>query len=114
MGLTILIPGFAIIALAHGSGMLYGGLFLMAVGSALAMPSLSSLVSRYAPGDRQGLALGSNRSIASLARAVGPIASALLYWKIGSGASYGVGAVLFLVPLVLCLRLPPPSDPVPG
>lgn len=110
-GLTALIPGFVAIGATQSSGLLYAGLFLMALGSALAMPSLSSLASRYAPGDRQGLALGTNRSLGSLARAVGPIGSSLLYWKIGSGASYWIGAGLILWPLALCLGLPPvPAD----
>ena len=71
------------------------------------MPSLSSLASRYVPSDRQGLALGINRSLGSLARAVGPIASGLLYWKVGSGASYWIGAGLIAWPLGLCFALPP-------
>lgn len=109
-GLAAQIPGFVAIGLCRSTGMLYTGLFLMAVGSALAMPSLSSLASRYAPGDRQGLALGSNRSLGSLARAVGPIGSSLLYWKVGSGASYGIGAALLLWPLLLCFGLPPVTE----
>ena len=107
LGLGALVPGFVTIGLTQSSGVLYAGLFLMALGSALAMPSLSSLASRYAPGDRQGLALGTNRSLGSLARAVGPIASSLLYWRVGSGASYWIGAGLLLWPLALCLGLPP-------
>jgi MFS family permease len=116
LGLAALIPGFAAIGEAHGPGLLYAGLFLMALGSALAMPSLSSLASRYAPSDRQGLALGTNRSLGSLARAVGPLASSLLYWRVGSGASYWLGAVLLLWPLCLCLALPvvPEEQPLQG
>jgi len=110
LGLAILIPGFAAIGAAHSGAVLYAGLFLMAVGSALAMPALSTLASRYAPADRQGLALGTNRSLGSLARAVGPLASSLLYWRLGSGASYWLGAALLLWPLYLCLALPPVPD----
>jgi MFS family permease len=118
LGLCALVPGFGAIGLAHSEGLLYAGLFLMATGSALAMPALSSLASRYAPSDRQGLALGTNRSFGSLARAVGPLGSSLLYWRLGSGASYALGALLLVWPLVLCFALPPvPVDPlqeVPG
>jgi MFS family permease len=109
-GLVALIPGFVLIGLVgvtRSAGLLYAGLFFMALGSALAMPSLSSLASRYAPDDRQGLALGTNRSLGSLARAVGPLGSSLLYWRIGSGASYWIGAGILLWPLALCLGLPP-------
>jgi MFS family permease len=107
LGLAALVPGFVAIGATHSSGLLYTGLFLMAVGSALAMPALSALTSRYAPDDRQGLALGTNRSLGSLARAVGPLASSLLYWRLGSGASYWIGAGLLLWPVALCFGLPP-------
>jgi MFS family permease len=106
-GLVVLVPGFAAIGLAQSAFVLYAGVFLMAVGSALAMPALSSLASRYAPDDRQGLALGTNRSMGALARAVGPLASSLLYWKAGSAASYWIGAALLLWPILLCFGLPP-------
>lgn len=113
LGLAALVPGFAAIGLAHSAGLLYAGLFLMALGSALAMPSLSSLASRYAPSDRQGLALGTNRSLGSLARAVGPFGSSLLYWRMGSSASYWIGALLLFWPLALCFALPAvPEEPL--
>lgn len=115
VGLAVLCPGFVAIGLAHSAPVLYLGLFLMSVGSALAMPSLSSLTSRYAPDDRQGLALGTNRSLGSLARAIGPLGSSLLYWRVGSGASYLVGAALLLWPLALAFGLPPvPERPASG
>src|SRR5204863_1779 len=80
------------VGLAYSAGMLYAGLGLMAVGSALAMPCVSSLASRYAPADRQGLALGTNRSMMALARALGPVAAGAIYWKFGSTAAYLVAA----------------------
>ena len=106
-GLFLLVPGFFLIGAAHANATLYAGVVLMAIGSALSMPSLSSLASRYAPSDRQGLALGTNRSLGSLARAVGPLASSLAYWKIGSGASYHLGALFLLWPILLAVGLPP-------
>ena len=106
-GLLLLVPGFFLIGAAHSGATLYSGVVLMAIGSALSMPSLSSLASRYAPSDRQGLALGTNRSLGSLARAVGPLASSLAYWKIGSGASYHLGALFLLWPILLAFGLPP-------
>jgi len=110
-GLVVLAPGFALIGAAGGSGVLYAGLFLMAVGSALAMPCLSSLVSRYAPSQRQGLALGAFRSLGSLSRAIGPLLGGVMYWSLGSAAPYYAGAAFVLVPAAIALALPPvPSD----
>lgn len=116
LGLLVLVPGFAGVAFASASASLYTGLGLMAVGSALAMPCLSALASRYAPADRQGLALGTNRSMMALARVIGPIAASLTYWKFGSTAAYLGAAAVSVLPVFLILGLPPvpTNDPVPA
>lgn len=111
LGMALTVPGFAIVGAAHSVGVLYAGLFLLATGSAFVMPNLSALVSRYSPDERQGLALGIFRSLGSLARAIGPIAGGLLYFKLGGWGPYGVGALIALVPLFMSLKLPaPPED----
>jgi MFS family permease len=110
-GISLTLPGLALVGSAQSSLMLYAGLGLLAVGSALVMPCLSALVSRYTPADRQGFALGVFRSLGALARAIGPFLGGLLYWRMGSGAPYYVGAVLLIVPLAMCASLPPvPED----
>lgn len=106
-GLLVLVPGYAGVALAGSVGVLYAGLGLMAIGSALAMPCLSSLASRYVPTDRQGLALGTNRSMMALARTLGPVAASLAYWRFGSTAAYLGAALISALPALLTLRLPP-------
>lgn len=114
-GIALTVPGYVIVGAAGTTATLYAGLAFLALGSAFVMPSLSALVSRYSPEDRQGLALGVFRSLGSLARAIGPIAGGLLYWRLGSFGPYYVGAALTLVPLVLARRLPPvPDSPDPG
>jgi len=111
LGMALTVPGFVVVGAAHDVPRLYQGLALLAVGSAFVMPSLSSLVSRYSPAERQGLALGIFRSMGSLARALGPIAGGLLYFRLGGWGPYYVGAVVALVPLLMALRLPaPPPD----
>jgi predicted MFS family arabinose efflux permease len=110
VGVLLVVPGFLLIGLAASEGRLYAGLALMAVGSALTMPCLSSLVSRYAPPDRQGLAMGSFRSAGALSRAVGPVAGGLLYWSVGSWGPFLLGAAFMLLPLGLALGLPRPPD----
>lgn len=114
-GQALILPSFVLVGLAQGSGTLYLGLFLMAVGSALIVPSLSALVSRYAPPERQGLALGSFRSVGSLARALGPLVGGVLYWRLGSASPYLAAAVVVLLPAWLSLGLAEPEDaPAPG
>jgi MFS family permease len=107
-GISLTLPGFVLVGLAGGGGTLYAGLTLLAIGSAFVMPCLSSLVSRYTPSDRQGLALGVFSSAGALARAVGPIGGGVLYWSLGSRAPYLLGAGLLVLPLYLARRLPAP------
>lgn len=109
MGLAMVIPGFLLVGFARSPGMLYTGLAAMSFGSALATPTLSALVSQYAPRDQQGLALGLFRSLSSLSRAIGPLLGGLLYWRFGGESPYVVGAILVLLPLLLALGLPAPE-----
>ena len=116
VGLIALLPGFIFIGLASSVFALYAGLGFMAVGSALAMPCFSSLVSRYAPEEVQGLVLGSFRSVGALSRAIGPLLGGSLYWLLGSRMPYLVGAGLIIIPILLAVGLPPipksePSTP---
>jgi MFS family permease len=114
IGLCLPMPGFVLIGTTYSSAQLYLGLTFMALGSSLAMPSLSSLASRYAPAERQGLALGGLRSAGALARAVGPLLGGLFFWKLGSASPYVAGAAALVVPLLLAARLPPIADEAPA
>ena len=109
-GVCCTLPGFLIIGNAASTEVLYGGLLLMTAGSGMTMPSLNSLVSRYTPGDRQGLSLGVFRSLGSLSRALGPIMGGLLYWKFDSSMPFWVGAAFLVVPFFMALGLPPVPD----
>jgi len=109
LGMALTLPGFLAVGWAQSVGVLYLGLGLLSVGSAFVMPTLSALVSRYVPADRQGLAMGVFRSMGSLARAVGPLMGGILYWKLGSWGPYMVGAAIALVPLYLVVGLPEPT-----
>jgi MFS family permease len=113
-GLAVIAPGFVLIGFAQGQGMLYAGLACMAVGSALVMPCLSALVSRYAPAHEQGLALGTFRSVGALSRGIGPLLGGILYWRLGSLGPYLLGAAFLALPLAIALRLPPPPEAPAG
>ena len=105
-GLAVLLPGLVAVGLAATVAMLYLGLGLMAVGSALAIPTLGSLVSRYAPSHAQGRVLGSFRSAGALARAIGPVLGGVLFWLHGAKAPYYAGAAFLLLPLLIASTLP--------
>ncbi len=109
-GLLMVIPGLAILGIAGAPLWMYIGLGLLGVGGALANPSLTGLASLYAPEQRQGELLGVFRSLGSLARAIGPLVAAILYWRWGSQWSYFGGALLLVLPLLLVRRLPAARD----
>lgn len=115
LGLLLVVPGFVLVGLVPDGGggragtQLYIGLGLLATGSAMVMPCLSALVSRYASDGRQGLVQGTFRSMGSLARALGPFLGGLAYWSLSSSAPYLLGAGLMLVPLALVAGLPAPK-----
>ena len=106
MGLVMLIPGLLLTGTAMSPVPFYGGLGLLAVGSALVSPCLSALVSLYTPSDRQGDVLGRFRSLGALSRALAPILAGVVYWKIGASWPYYGGALVMLAPLLLATRLP--------
>lgn len=65
-----------------------------ACGMSLAMPNISSLISRSSPPDRQGAMLGLNMAAGSMARIVGPIVAGALYSAVGPNWPFLIGAVL--------------------
>ncbi|MEZ5976221.1 MAG: MFS transporter [Planctomycetota bacterium] len=113
-GMVATLPGLILVGLTQSSGMLYGGLFFLAVGSAMVMPCLSALVSRYAPPSEQGLALGVFRSLGSLSRAIGPMIGGLLFYAVKPWAPYLFGAAALIWPILLTKGLPKPDPDLPS
>jgi MFS transporter, DHA1 family, tetracycline resistance protein len=81
---------------------------LIAGGSGLITPSVSSYVSRRAGPTTQGTMLGTLQSLSALARVVGPAVGGLLYQAIAPAAPYYAGAVGMVVAALLAIGLPPP------
>ncbi len=106
VGFGILGAGLVVVGVAATQTVMYLGLTLLAVGTALASPALTSLVSLYAPEHRQGEILGVFRSLGALGRAIAPIIASLLYWRYGSTLPYVGGALAMLIPLSLSFGLP--------
>jgi ferrochelatase len=107
-GLVTIIPGLVILAFAKVGWMLYLGLFFLAMGSAMIIPCLTSLISFYSPRHMQGQSLGIFRSLGALGRVIGPVYASLVYWKFGSVNAYLIGAALIFIPALLVKKLPPP------
>ena len=105
-GLILVAAGMLLTGLSAGQAGFYGGLALLAVGSGLAIPSLASLVSLYAPDERQGEVQGVFRSLGALARAVGPIVACAVYWEYGPVALYVACAMVLVPALAMGAGLP--------
>ena len=77
----------------------------LGVGSGLAQPNLSSLISKAAPAALAGGIFGITQSLGAIARIIGPIVGNELY-EHGHWIPYALGAVLMLVPLFMAQRVP--------
>ena len=114
-GLTSEAMGFALLGAApHVSAApraaLYAASVLIALGSGLVSPSVSSYVSRRSSSSTQGLMLGTLQSLSALARVLGPAIGGLLYQTIAPGAPYFAGAAGMLVAAILASGLRPTTD----
>ena len=108
-GLACGVAAFLALAMAMQLGLFFGALALMAFSIGLASPTLSALVSLYSKESDQGANLGIFRSAGSLARAIGPLLAAFVYFVYGSQSAYLFGAIVVVIPLVLAIKLPKPE-----
>ncbi|MCA9488377.1 MAG: MFS transporter [Myxococcales bacterium] len=79
---------------ANGWGPIVIGCILLAIGTSLSNPSMTSLVSRSTDAEEQGRVLGVNQSLAALARAVAPTAGGFLYAHWFFGGAFAAGALI--------------------
>jgi MFS transporter, DHA1 family, tetracycline resistance protein len=99
-GLALMGAAFIVAGLVPPVGLFLVMMGMIAVGSGLITPSLSSLVSVATPADEQGRILGVYQSLGSLGRAVGPFLGGLLYDVVSPGAPlWAAGTVLVLASL---------------
>ena len=120
LGMLIAAVAFIVVAqiphvpAADGNGsktVFYLGLGLISFATGLILPSVSALVSLYSDASEQGRNLGILRSAGSLARVVGPITAALLYFYFGSHFWVYLGGALLMLPAIWIVRgLPDPAS----
>jgi MFS transporter, DHA1 family, tetracycline resistance protein len=89
------------------TGMLMSTLLLClgALGTSVAFPNVSALISRTADPDSQGQLLGLNNATGALARVVGPLAAGLTFADIHRDGQYVLGAALLVPAIWLALRV---------
>jgi MFS family permease len=108
-GLGFGVVAFLLLSKSDTQILFYLSLTLMAFAGGLVNPSLTSLVSLYSSDDKQGAHLGLFRSAGSLARAIGPLFAAGLYWYFGADVAYLFAGLVILIPLVRSFSLPAPN-----
>ena len=108
-GLCFGVAAFIALAFAAKLGLFFLALAALAFSIGLVSPTLSALVSLYSDEAEQGAALGVFRSAGSLARAIGPLVAAFVYFAYGSQSAYLFGALVVVIPLVMALKLPQPE-----
>jgi MFS family permease len=109
IGIGCGIAAFLLLAVALRLGLFFAALAIMATSIGLVSPTLSALVSLYTEEAEQGAALGVFRSAGSLARAIGPLVAAFVYFAYGSQSAYLFGTLIVVAPFLLALNLPKPS-----
>jgi DHA1 family tetracycline resistance protein-like MFS transporter len=104
---------------SNGRVVLFAGAGLIAFGSGLLTPSVSSYVSRRADSASQGVTLGAFQSAGALARVFGPAGGGFFYENIGRAAPYFLGSAGMVFAAALALALdqvarPPRSERQPS
>jgi len=111
----LFLQALGLVTLPYGGGTpgLYGACVPLAIGSGLANPALSALLSRRARDEDQGGILGMGQSAAALGRIAGPISATNAYEHVWYAAPYLGGAALLVLTAAVGLTLRRPT-PGPG
>jgi multidrug resistance protein len=121
MGTALLALGMLFLPAARSLAVLLVALVPITSGNGFAMPTLSALVSKVAPRERQGELLGVAQSMSSLARVVGPWFGGLVFERFGKSAPYYAGGAVMAASCLLAaaalrslvLRAQPAPEPEP-
>jgi MFS family permease len=107
VGVLLQLVAFAGIAAAAswGRGALYAACACLALGNGLTQPCVSAYISKRAAAGAQGNTLGTNQSLASLARTIGPALGGWLYGTIGPTSPYTAAAIGMGLALLVSLAL---------
>ena len=106
-GTMLLVVGLLGVPLAGSMGVFaleFPVMVLLALGSGMTTPSLTSLLSRSADADHQGAVLGMGQSLSSLGRVLGPLSAGTLF-ELSVQLPFLVGATLMVVAVFLAWGL---------
>ena len=103
-GAFLMCAGFAMVVVVYAAPMAFVGGALIATGLGLGQPALIAMISRAAPAEQQGAAMGASQSVQSLCRILGPTAAGLAFSGFGRDAPYLGGAVILFFAFIVALR----------
>jgi MFS family permease len=100
-GMALMSIAFVAVAFVPEAWMLFPAVGVMAIGSGMATPSLTSLISRRVAAHEQGMTLGGTQAVTSLTMIVGPIFAGVTFDLLDTGAPYYLGGVLIALAVVV-------------
>ena len=99
-GLALVSLNLALVALVPSGVLLYPVVGLLALGTGLAIPSLTAIISNRTPAEAQGRLMGGLQAILSLAMILGPVLAGLAFDRLGVPAPYLIGGTLAFLALI--------------
>jgi MFS family permease len=106
VGTLLVAAGLLLTPATNNIFVLYGALFLLAIGSGINMPSNQSLLSKLAPADQLGGVMGIGQSLSTLGRIIGPAVGGAAFQYMGISSPYVIGALGMVLAFLLSLKLP--------
>ncbi len=105
-GVAMLLVGLVFVPGTRTLGSLLLLTTVLAIGSALSSPSLTSLISKHATEGEHGTVLGVSSSFTSLARVIGPFWGGFILGTAGIAWPFYTGGIMLMAALVIALRVP--------
>lgn len=101
VGLVMMMLSFGMIPMVTVAWMLYPVLAILAVGSGIAIPAITGLLSQRASAHEQGSVLGGNQAVMSLTMVLGPLYAGFAFDTVGIAAPYLSGLVFITAAVVV-------------
>jgi DHA1 family tetracycline resistance protein-like MFS transporter len=103
-GIALAAVGLGATGFAADLPLLILAMGILAIGVGLHTPTLYGLISRSTTEDRQGGVLGVTRSLAALARGLGPLTGGLLFTQVGDAWPFWFGGLVMAVTGLLAVH----------
>ena len=100
-GLALMALNLSLIALVPFGPLLYPVVGILAIGTGLAIPALTALISRRVSEREQGKVMGGQQAILSLTLILGPLISGLAFDHLGVPSPYWIGGLLAALALLV-------------